>query len=82
MNMYRLDLILQAAGHFAQEHGAVDSFAHDLKTIQSSKDGCAIEDVKDVDEKTLVQAMIGKTGCVNDVVFGIISKYEEIITSD
>ncbi len=82
MNTYRLDLILQAAAFFAQEDGVFENFAYDLKTIQSKKDSSRFGDVKEIDENTLVEALIKQTKCVSDVAFSILNKYEEIRTAD
>ena len=79
---YLLEKILEAAKAFEQEDGVTDILASDIKAIQSSKDSCSLEEVKEIDIETLSEAMSKHTRCVDHVVSAIIQKYKETPESD
>lgn len=82
MKKYRLDIIMESALFFEQNRGASKDLVDDLKTIQSKKDGVQADQIKEIDEESLFEALQSKTICVEDVASSIIQKYEEILNSD
>lgn len=76
---YSLNQILQAAANYATDDCDVDNLATDLKTIQSQKDGCTLEQVEKIDIETLMDAMKKQTMCVEQVVSCIINDYDAIL---
>ena len=82
MNMYRLDILLEAARFFATEDGAIEMLEFDLRDMQSLIDKAKPEDIKEVSYNTFVSVISGLTACVSQVVDAILSKYEEIRTAD
>lgn len=82
MKKYRLDIIMESALFFEQNRGESKDLVDDLRIIQSKKDGLDPDQIKEIDDESLAEALSSKTMCVEEVKSSIIQKHEEILNSD